>query len=97
MNIEKKERVWATTEDNPYNPFTQFDRWANYDYNCGYNTCDRIARLAGGSDDNMTDEENDYFRNEAVKDLCNGGFVIAPDGTSIILYRLVTPETCVTF
>lgn len=45
-----------TTEDNPYDPFTQFDHWFFFDCEKGYYTCSylaRIARIASA----MTDEE----------------------------------------
>lgn len=35
-----------TTEDNPYNPFTQFDEWNAWDISHGYNTCAYLARIA---------------------------------------------------
>jgi len=36
-----------TTVDNPYNPFTEWDKWYNYDYyEKGYDTCGYLARVA---------------------------------------------------
>ena len=38
-----------TTVDNPFNPFTRFDEWLEYDIRMGYNTAsflDRIARVS---------------------------------------------------
>ena len=38
-----------TTEDNPYDPFSQFDDWFAFDERKGYCTCayiDRIAKTA---------------------------------------------------
>lgn len=38
-----------TTVDNPFNPFTRFDEWLEYDMRMGYNTSaflDRIARVS---------------------------------------------------
>lgn len=38
-----------TTEDNPYDPFTQFDDWFAFDERKGYHTCayiDRVAKTA---------------------------------------------------
>ena len=31
--------LWITTEDNPFDFFTETDRWINYDYQMGYDTC----------------------------------------------------------
>lgn len=40
------EKYRITTEDNPFNPFTQWDDWYFYDLSQGYNTCERLARIA---------------------------------------------------
>ena len=39
------EKYKITTQDNPFNPFTQWDDWYFYDMSQGYNTCERLARL----------------------------------------------------
>lgn len=35
-----------TTVDNPFNPFTEFDQWFEWDVSRGYNTCAFLARIA---------------------------------------------------
>ena len=40
-----------TTVDNPFNPFTEFDEWLNYDIDAGYNTPSLLARIAKVSDE----------------------------------------------
>ena len=45
-----------TTFDNPYNPFDDFTLWLMYDKEQGYNTCERLARIAKLSDDMSQDE-----------------------------------------
>jgi predicted dehydrogenase len=38
-----------TTVDNPFNPFTEFEEWLDYDTRMGYNTAaflDRIAKVS---------------------------------------------------
>lgn len=45
-----------TTFDNPYNPFDDFTLWLLYDKENGYNTCERLARIAHLSDDMSQDE-----------------------------------------
>jgi len=47
-----------TTIDNPFDPFTQFDEWFQYDLFCGYRTCEKLSRLAATSNV-LSDEEND--------------------------------------
>lgn len=40
-----------TTFDNPYNPFTQFLEWFQFDFVSGYHTCGLLARIAQHSSD----------------------------------------------
>lgn len=40
-----------TTVDNPFNPFTQFDEWFDWDARSGYNTPSVLARLVFSSND----------------------------------------------
>lgn len=46
-----------TTQDNPYNPFTQWDDWYMFDLQKGYHTCERLASVAYTSDA-LSDDEN---------------------------------------
>jgi hypothetical protein len=46
-----QEEVMLTTTDNPFNPFTQFEAWFNFDSRKGYNTCPYLARVAHVSDE----------------------------------------------
>lgn len=46
-----------TTFDNPYDPFEQFTLWHLFDIEKGYNTCERLARIAHVSDDMSQQEE----------------------------------------
>lgn len=39
-----------TTDDNPYNPFTDFDSWYAYDEAAGYHTTSFLARITRTSD-----------------------------------------------
>lgn len=49
--MNDKQECWLTTLDNPYDPFTQFDEWYQYDTTNGYNTCGYIARIAKTSNE----------------------------------------------
>ena len=40
-----------TTVDNPYNPFTRFEEWMEFDISKGYNTSALLGRVAILSDD----------------------------------------------
>lgn len=37
--------VMITTDDNPFDPFTQFDEWYKEDIDRGYNTCGKLASI----------------------------------------------------
>lgn len=51
--------VMLTTMDNPFDPFTQFDEWYNYDVSKGYNTCAYLARIVRTSEElSQADEDN---------------------------------------
>ena len=59
-----------TTIDNPFNPFTQFDSWFQFDIEKGYDSCSRLARVAKLSDDlseKETDEEIERAIDEIIK------------------------------
>lgn len=60
--------MMLTTTDNPYNPFTQFDLWFQFDISKGYDTCAFIDRVANTSDE-LTDKENDKEIENAMKEI----------------------------
>lgn len=52
-----------TTMDNPYNPFTQFREWHEYDEISGYHTLEMVAafsRMSCEMDEEMAEAEIDY-------------------------------------
>lgn len=51
-----------TTNDNPFNPFTQFDSWFAFDIEKGYYTCSRIARLT-----NLTDDMSEVEKSKEIE------------------------------
>lgn len=58
-----------TTIDNPYNPFTQFDDWYNYDEDAGYYTCaylSRVVHTTSDMNDQEVDDEIDRAMNEII-------------------------------
>ncbi len=59
-----------TTFDNPYDPFEQFTDWLMFDKGKGYDSCERLARIAVFSDDmsqKEIDEETERAIDEIVK------------------------------
>ncbi len=80
--------VLLTTEDNPFDPFTQPDRWHTFDtVTMGYDTWGNIVRLAHLSD-NLTPEEERQRIRWAKISLANTGLVRGSHGYS--RYHLVT-------
>lgn len=46
-----------TTIDNPFNPFTDFDAWFQFDEEKGYHTCQFLAKVSRASSEMS---ESDY-------------------------------------
>ena len=65
--------VAITTIDNPYDPFNEFDSWLSYDMQMGYYTCERLASIVHNLPDSLTDDENNFFVNEAINELLKAG------------------------
>lgn len=61
--------VWVTTVDNPFDPFTQWNRWRDFDERNGYRTCERVALLARDSTELSDAETKDSVVN-AIVTLC---------------------------
>ena len=55
-----------TTFDNPFNPFTEFDRWWKEDLLLGHNCCGLLANESNVSDI-ASDEVNDNAIIEAIE------------------------------
>ena len=62
-----------TTFDNPYDPFEQFNQWLMFDKEKGYDSCERLMRLANISDD-MTQKEIDEEVDRAMDRLIDLDF-----------------------
>ena len=59
-------RVMLTTKDNPFNPFENFTDWFMFDIEKGYNTCQKLARIATISDQ-LSDYES-FLEDERIID-----------------------------
>lgn len=66
-------RAALTTFDNPYNPFTQFDSWNQFDVQRGYNSCAYLGRVARTSDQ-LSDQENDEEVERAIDEIVKHDF-----------------------
>lgn len=58
----------VTTNDNPFNPFKDFDSWLMFDIEHGYNSWGRVMRLAHIEPD-MTQEEENLEVERAIDEL----------------------------
>lgn len=58
-------QYWLTTEDNPFDPFTQWEQWYAYDIAQGYNTCSYLARVTNQAPE-LDGEVNETITNEAI-------------------------------
>lgn len=73
-----------TTVDNPWNPFTHYDEWQEFDESAGYYTIQYLARLTFSSDE-LSDADQDLAIEYAVEEAAalniNGMYrkVEAPD------------------
>lgn len=57
-----------TTIDNPFNPFTHYDEWFNFDVSKGYNTCAYLARVTKSSDE-LSEEDQNLATQEAMDEI----------------------------
>jgi len=72
-----------TTIDNPWNPFTQFDEWYQFDESSGYFTTQYLARLTLTSHELSDADQSNAIENaidEIVRENINGMYrkVAAP-------------------
>lgn len=66
-----EKRTMVTTTDNPYNYFTQFEQWKEYDEKiAGYQTLSYIARIAMTSNELSENEMNSAIES-AVDEICD--------------------------
>lgn len=62
-----------TTVDNPYDPFTEFDSWFQFDIEKQYYSCSRLARIVELSDD-MSEQEEDEEIERAIDEIIKYDF-----------------------
>lgn len=63
-----------STIDNPYDPFEQFASWLLFDKEKGYNSSERLDRIAKVTDD-MTDKEINEELERAIDEIIKYDFM----------------------
>ena len=61
-------QTWITTTDNPFDFFTQFDDWYQFDESKGYHTCSYVARIAKVSNE-LSDLDNEIEIARAIDEI----------------------------
>lgn len=85
-NERKVVDYMLSTEDNPFDPFTEFKSWLSYDLAKGYNTCGYLARVSETSD--LSDREERLAIHQAIEDAVRYNF----PGRLIIVTRPAKDE-----
>lgn len=67
MNDEDSHILLVTTTDNPYSPFTDWEKWLLEDTRLGYDTCSLLARMAIAGEE--FDDDEDSFVMERLIEL----------------------------
>jgi len=70
-------RTMLTTTDNPYDPFTHFDEWTQWDEAAGYHTNAYLARITRTSDELSDADYNlaiEYAIDEIVRENITGRY-----------------------
>ena len=57
-----------TTVDNPFDPFTQFDEWMEYDTLLGYHTLSFLDRIVNDSSD-LSGPNQAFLIQEAIEEI----------------------------
>ena len=63
-----RRKAAITTNDNPYDPFDDFNQWFLFDVSKGYNTCAYLGRIARTSDA-LSVQENDKEVERAIDEI----------------------------
>ena len=62
-----------TTFDNPFDPFEEFEDWWLYDKEKGYNSCEKVDRIANFTD-YMTQKEINAEKERAIDEIIKYDF-----------------------
>jgi len=57
-----------TTVDNPFDPFTEYEAWYQFDTRSGYNSCALLARIVKSSDE-LSDPDQSAAEEAAIDEI----------------------------
>lgn len=57
-----------TTVDNPFNPFTEFDQWRNFDESSGYYSLPLLGRVVVTSND-LSEADQSFAIEQAIDEI----------------------------
>jgi hypothetical protein len=66
--LDNSEEHMLTTVDNPWNPFTNYDEWYQFDHAAGYDTPGLLARIANVSLD-LSDSDFELSIENAIDEV----------------------------
>lgn len=66
--MSTEEDVMLTTTDNPWNPFTHWDEWREYDESSGWHTLALLGRVVVSSDE-MSEADQDVAVTDAINEI----------------------------
>lgn len=79
----------VSTTDNPYDPFTQWEEWYEFDESHGYHTTSYLARIVVVSDD-LSDEDYKMAVNDAVNEIVE--FNLTGNYIKVVKENIKRPE-----
>lgn len=82
--VDELDEAMLTTFDNPYNPFTQFLEWFQFDFVSGYHSGGLLARVAHYSSD-LSESDQLMIINEGIDTILDNDALgiycrVYPDG-----------------
>lgn len=61
-------KAMLTTIDNPYNPFTDFEKWFEFDESKGYHSCAYLARVSFNSEE-LSEKDQELADEMAIDEI----------------------------
>lgn len=62
-------KVALSTNDNPFNPITDYEKWLQFDRDHGYNSDQYVANIAEDYDDTMNQQQVTYEKEKAIDNI----------------------------